>query len=122
MKIAIRNIIFNKSQMETIDEWRGCMLPALLELDKDTVHTILIHEIREWEKMAMKRINDLKFLNPNDRMKAFDQVVGLFIARLNNAIVNPVSNDEAKTLRIMMLENYKGFLESQGYAVSYKIS
>ncbi len=120
LKISLRKIIFDKSKTEVLDTLEKVILESIDGINNQIIHTVLVVSAREWEKMTVKPINSFRFMHADDRMKAFDQIIGLFIAALGDIIIEQPEQELSSKIRKTILTNYKDYLESEGYVVNYK--
>lgn len=120
LKISLRKIFLDKSKTEVLDTLEKVILAAIDGIDNDIIHTVLVISARKWEKMTVKPINSFRFMHADDRMKAFDQIIGLFIAALGDIILEQPEQELSSKIRKVLLTNYKEYLEDEGYVVTYK--
>ena len=117
--ISSRKIMLNKGQLEVLEKLIGCVTTAMPSIEQGTIEALMKNACRDWEKQTVRPINEFRFIHANERMKSFDEIFSYYVARLNNVLVEQLSEEVTAFLRSVVLTNYKDYLEAEGYVVDY---
>lgn len=117
--ISSRKIMLNKGQLEILEMLIGCVTTAMPSIEQGTIEALMRNACRDWEKQTVRPINEFRFIHANERMKSFDEIFSYYVARLNDVLVEQLSEEVVDFLRNAALTNYKDYLEAEGYVVDY---
>lgn len=119
IKISVRKRILNKVQIEIIEIFTSCVTTSIPIIERETIRSFLICASRDWEIDKKLFLNDFNFMHVNDRIREFDSIFEFFIARLQDALLEELTEDTIDFLRKASLTNYRDYLGSEGYVVNY---
>lgn len=115
IKMQIRKIILSKTKKKALELFMGYTLSTLPFIKRELLWDVLVLASRDWEKINKKRLADLLYANPIDRIEGFREILRICFDYLNKCVDNKITTVE-ELIEIVIL-NYKTMLEYEGYSV-----